>query len=89
VAVPSPAALEDAARSLRVQAARVPVLLDAVAALLVADVWRGPAADEFALEVIRWLNALAGTAADLIRAAGALDARAAALRDAMEGPCRP
>jgi hypothetical protein len=87
--VPSPASLEDAARSLRTQAAHVPALLDTITPLLAADVWRGPGADEFALEVIRWLNVLAGGAADLVRAAAVLDARAAALRDAMEGPCRP
>jgi hypothetical protein len=87
--VPSPAALEDAARSLRTQAARVPALLDTITPLLAAEVWRGPGADEFALEVVRWLAALADSSADLVRAAAVLDARAAALRDAMEGPCRP
>jgi hypothetical protein len=77
----TPSSLRSTAASLRAHAADFPSALDAVRAVLAADVWHGPAADLLAAETVLGDKALHAAAGAVTAAANALEQRAAYLEE--------
>ena len=78
------AAADELAARITSEARGLEPLLDPVAARQGPDVWRGPAADDFATSLQRWRRRLDEASAELLAVARRLRQRADALRaDAM------
>ena len=73
-------AQDELAHRLQREAARLPDLLDGVAARIGPDVWRGPAAERFAADVRQWRSRLDAEADSLLTVARRLRGRAEELR---------
>ena len=74
------AAKDELADRIQREAARLPDLLDGVAARIGPDVWRGPAAERFGADVRRWRSQLDAQAEMLLAVARRLRVRAEELR---------
>lgn len=74
------AAKDELAERIQREAARLPDLLDGVAARIGPDVWRGPAAERFGDDVRRWRSRLDAEADTLLVVARRLRLRAEELR---------
>ena len=82
--MPSPAALDDAARKLRLEASGLDDLVNAVIDPIrseLPDIWVGPAADLFDEELGRHRTVISSTAGDLRTEAWRLEIEAQAARD--------
>jgi uncharacterized protein YukE len=73
-------AKDELAERVQREAARLPDLLDGVAARVGPDVWRGPAAERFGDAVRRWRSRLDAEAETLLAVARRLRVRAEELR---------
>ncbi len=73
-------AADDLAHRIDAEARALPDLLDGVAGRIGMDVWRGPAADDFAADLRRWRARLEAEASTLLAVANRLRLRGDQLR---------